>query len=202
MMLRLAAIVEGHGEVEAVPILIGRVARDIDETLITQVDPVFRVPSSRLRKEGELERHIGLAARKLQGRGGIFVLMDCDWSPDACPKFAGPSLQDRACRARPDMPIAVVLAYREFEAWFIAAAESLRGQRGLAPDLTSIPDPEAIRGAKKWLSDRMPRTEPYAPTADQAALTRVFDMSSARRTASFDKCYREIVRLLQALRTT
>lgn len=92
-----------------------------------------------------------------------------------------------------------MLANKEYEAWFIAAAESLRGKRGLAADLTAAPNPENIRGAKEWLSDHMPRNRPYNPTLDQPALTSVFDMEAARRADSFDKCYREIVRLLTVL---
>jgi len=97
------------------------------------------------------------------------------------------------------MEISVVLAMKEYEAWFIAAAESLRGQCGLAQDLVGDPNPEDIRGAKEWLSKRMPRNRRYAETTDQATLTGVFDMQAARRTDSFDKCYREIVRLLTVL---
>ena len=66
--------------------------------------------------------------------------------------------------------------------------------------MTADPDPERIRGAKEWLSDRMPRGRPYNPTIDQPALTSVFDMQAARRADSFDKCYREIVRLLTVLK--
>lgn len=198
--LRLAAIVEGHGEVEAVPVLIQRIAAELDPPLFPQVEPVLRTASSQLRKEGELERRVEYAARKLEGRGGILILIDCDWSSDACPKFDAPPLLERVCRVRPDMPISVVLACQEYEAWFIAAAESLRGQRGLPADLTSVPEPERIRGAKEWLSNRMPRTKPYTETTDQAALTRIFDMAAARRADSFDKCYREITRLLNSLR--
>lgn len=198
---RLAAIVEGHGEIEAIPVLIRRIATEIDPALVPHVEPILRVPASRLRKEGELERHVELTARKLGGRGGILVLIDCDWDADACPKFDAPSLLERACRARSDMPISVVLAYREYEAWFIAAADSLRGKRGLSENLVAPPDPEEIRGAKEWLSEHMPRTQPYAETTDQAAFTQMFDMVSARRANSFDKCYREIMNLLIRLRT-
>lgn len=197
---RIAAIVEGHGEIEAIPVLIRRIATVIDPALVPFVDPIFRVPSSRLRKDEELERHVELAARKLRGRGGILVLIDCDWHA-GCPKFDAPPLLERARRARSDMPVSVVLAYREYEAWFITAAESLRGKRGLSADLTAPPHPEGIRGAKEWLTNHMPPTQPYAETTDQAALTQMFDMISARRADSFDKCYREIMNLLIRLRT-
>jgi hypothetical protein len=198
--VRMAAIVEGHGEVEAVPVLIQRIAAELVPPLFPRVEPVLRTAASQLRKEGVLESRVELAARKLEGRGGILILIDCDWSSDACPKYDAAPLLKRASRVRPDMPISVVLAYQEYEAWFLAAAESLRGQRGLPADLTPANWPESIRGAKEWLSHRMPRTKPYTETTDQVAFTRIFDMASARRADSFDKCYREITGLLNSLR--
>jgi hypothetical protein len=199
MPLRLAAIVEGDGEVEAVPILIRRVAAEIDPSLAVRVDPVLRVPASRLMKPQELERYVEFAARKLSGQGGILILVDCDWD-QGCPAQEAPALLARARQARGDMTISVVLAKKEYEAWFIAAAESLRGKRGLATDLTAPANPEDIRGAKEWLSRHMPRNRPYAETTDQPALSAVFDMAQAREADSFDKCYREIAATLQALR--
>lgn len=197
--IRVAAIVGGRGEKEAVPILFRRIAGTLDPNLIVQVRPVLPVPESLLAKAGELEKSVAFVARNVGGRGGIFILMDCDWT-DSCPKKDAPIWLQRARRVRPDMEISLVLANKEYEAWFIAAAESLRGKRGLATDLTSASDPEDIRGAKEWLSDHMPRNRPYKPTIDQPALTSIFDMQAARRADSFDKCYREIVRLLTVLR--
>ena len=196
--VRLAAIVEGHGEVEAVPILVRRIAEGLDPVALVNVDPVLRVPAARLLKEGELERQVERAARKIQGRGGILILVDCDWD-GGCPAIDGPDLLKRARNARADLPISVVLAKKEYEAWFIAAAESLRGKRGLPQDILSDPSPEDIRGAKEWLSHRMPEGLRYSETTDQPALTAVFDMDMARRADSFDKCHREIVGLLRQL---
>ena len=196
-MPRLVSIVGGDGEREAVPILIRRIARDIDPGLVPDVRPVLRVPESRLIKPDELERTVDLAARKLEGPGGIFILLDCD---DGCPAVDGPALLKRAAGVRPDIPVAVVLAKREFEAWFLATAESLRGRRSLPANLTAPQDPESIRGAKEWLTDKMPDGQSYSETTDQAALTDLFDMNVARRADSFDKCYREVSQLLTKLR--
>jgi hypothetical protein len=88
---------------------------------------------------------------------------------------------------------------REYEAWFLAAAESLRGRRGLPSDLEAPATPEAFRDAKGWLGDRMPRG--YSPTADQPALTDLFDLERARRSPSFDKLVRELTRLLTTSET-
>jgi hypothetical protein len=198
MCVRLSAIVSGHGEVQAVPVLIQRIAREITPGTVVNLDPVLRVPEAHLLKEGELERQVERAARKMRGSGGIFVLIDCD-RDGGCPATEGPALVRRARSARADMEVSVVLARKEYEAWFIAAAESLRGQCDLSQDLVGDPNPENIRGAKEWLSSHMPRNRRYAETTDQATLTRVFDMQAARRADSFDKCYREIVRLLTVL---
>jgi hypothetical protein len=93
----------------------------------------------------------------------------------------------------------VVLAKCEFESWFLAAADSLRGRFGFPESLEVPKHPEEIRNAKGWLKDRR-MTRSYAPTIDQPRLTQYFDMRLARqRSDSFDKCYREITRLLHGL---
>ena len=74
--MKIAAIVEGHGECEAVPILIRRIAQTIDPGFVPKVLSPLRVPASRLLKEGEMERSVELAARKLRGRGGIVIIVD------------------------------------------------------------------------------------------------------------------------------
>ena len=57
-MLRIASIVEGHGECEAVPILVRRIAKTLDPSLAPVVHPVIRVPASKLVKQGEIERAV------------------------------------------------------------------------------------------------------------------------------------------------
>lgn len=198
--LCLGAIVEGHGEVKALPVLVHRIAEEWDRTQTILLKQVSRVPASSLMKEGELEAEIENLVRKIGKPCGILVLLDCDWRA-GCPKFDGPAWLKRACDARPDIPIHLVLAYKEFEAWFIAATESIRGHCGLPQDLMPAENPENIRDAKGWLAERMiPRNRGYAETNDQPELTRVFDMNVARGANSFDKCYREIIALLNAVK--
>jgi Domain of unknown function (DUF4276) len=193
MPLQVACIVEGHGEVGAAPVLSRRIAESIDPAAVVLIPPPLRVPKSKLLKPGELERSVELAARKTGGSGAVLVLLDSD---DDCPAELGPALLRRATQARSDVPLAVVLAKREFEAWFLAAALSLRGFRGLSQNLAAPEAPEAIRGAKEWLSQRMEGTRRYVETLDQPALASRFDLAAARRADSFDKCFREIARLL------
>lgn len=196
MAVRIGCIVEGHGECESVPILIRRIARRLDPGLAVAIPHPVRVPKSRLLRPGELERAVDLAAMSVHGNGGILVILDSD---DDCPAELAPALLARAQSARSDLPSAVVLPNKEFESWFLAAARSLRGQRGFPEDLEPPTEPEAIRGAKEWLGQRV-RAGAYSSNVDQPSLTQVFNFDLARRAPSFDKCYREVIRLLETLR--
>jgi hypothetical protein len=196
MPVEIVCIVEGHGECESVPILIRRIAERFDPGLRVQVPHPIRVTKRRLLKQAELERAVGFAAVRAASGAGILVLLDAD---DDCPAELGPSLLARVQAARIDRPSAVVLANKEFESWFLAAAESLRGHKGLPADLERPENPEAVRGAKEWLNQRI-RSGAYSPTVDQPSFSARFDLEAAKRAPSFEKCYREVTRLLTALR--
>ena len=198
-IFRIAGVVEGYGEVKAFPLLVRRVAQAVAPLVLIEVPEPDRYPRDRLLKPGELERAVQLAARSIEGYGAVFVLLDADKD---CPAELGPRLLERATAVRGDVHISVVLAKHEYEAWFLAAAESLRGYRNLDVTLRPPPDPEGIRGAKEWLERQMPKDRRYRETTDQPALTAVLDLDVARRADSFDKCYREIVRLLTLARIT
>jgi hypothetical protein len=191
--LKLVCIVEGHGEVDAVPILVRRLVQVIQPSLALQIEQPLRIPRNKLTKPRELERAVELAGRRVGPAGAVLLILDSD---DECPASLAPSLLTRAREARSDLDIGVVLAKREFEAWFLAAADSLRGKRGLDSNLTAPDDPESIRGAKEWLTARMATGRRYVETLDQAALAATFDLELARRAPSFDKLYRQVAALI------
>jgi hypothetical protein len=187
----IACIVEGHGDARAVPVLLRRIADELS-VWRRSFPPPQRVNKSELVRPGVLENTVQAAAHRVPGAGGILVLLDAD---DDLPCELGPQLRERARIARPDKNVAVVLANKEFEAWFLASAASLAGHRNLPPRLEPPSDPETIRGAKQRLS-RM-TGQPYKETVDQAALASIFDMKTARQNSpSFDKFRREVERLL------
>ena len=197
MTVQISCIVEGHGEVASVPILIRRVAGSLYPELEVVTPHPIRVSRSKVVQKNQLEQVVELAARNIRGQGAIFILLDSD---DDCPAQLGPALLRRALQVRNDLPIAVVLAKHEFESWFLAAAESLQGQRGLRNNLLPPINLEGIRGAKEWLRQGLESGETYRETLDQPAFTARFDLDQARQADSFDKCYRDIVRLLDELR--
>ena len=190
---RIAPIVEGHGEVEAVPILLRRIAEAVRPAVPVDVLSPIRIDRSKIVKPPELERAVDFAARRAGADGRILILLDAD---DDCPAHFATELLQRARAARTDRAVRVVLAKTEYEAWFLAAAGSIAGQHDIAADVVAPPDPEAVRGAKEWLARRMPPGRKYRPTLHQAALTKRFDMEAARSASSFDKLWRDVTALL------
>jgi hypothetical protein len=158
-----------------------------------EIPKPIRKPRSSIVIKEELERYVELAARQVEETDGILVLIDAD---DDLGCVLGPELLKVATSMRPDRQHSVVVALREYEAWFLAAAVSLRGKRGLALDLEPPDDPESVRDAKGWLTRHNVEGRSYKETLDQPALTAVFDIDAALRTSSFKKLYRDVVRLL------
>src|SRR5262249_12262337 len=146
-------IVEGDGEVQALPVLIRKIASRIDPGLSIHIPRPVKLGRARMdARSDDLERMIRVAMTHLQPPRALLVLLDADDDPD--PTALASRLLVRVEAARSDVPSAVVVAVREYEAWFLAAAESLAGRRGLPDGLLPPPNPEAIRDAKGWLRDR------------------------------------------------
>ena len=192
-MRRIATIVEGYGEVKAVPILLRRLAERLSSDFVVDAPRPIRIGRYKILKAGELERAVELAARQAGADGCILILLDAE---DDCPARLGPELLQRARSERSDCDIRVVLAKAEYEAWFLAAGGSVAGKRGIAESAVPPPEPESIRDAKGWLSAHMPPGQSYSPTLDQPALTTSFDLDSARMAPSFDKLWRDVSSLL------
>ena len=153
MMRSIAAIVEGKGEMTAVPILLRRIAQEVAPYSGLNTPRPVRVSRNRIVKEGELERAVLLASQKVKGHGGILVLLDADRD---CPAQLAPQLLNRAVAVCPNRNIRLVLAKAEYEAWFLAAARSLAGRYEFIETLAPPRDPEAVRDAKGWIRARMP----------------------------------------------
>jgi hypothetical protein len=186
----VACIVEGDGEVAALPILLRRITtwRGPDEYV--DIPLPIRVKRDRfLNKETEFSRHLQLAGMKCGNSGWILILLDAD---DDCPADLGPKILARATQVLPHHSVSVVLAKREFEAWYIGAASSLKGVRGLEVSEDDVRcDPEGPRDAKGWLRMRM-QSGTYGETTDQPAFAARMDLEQAlNRCRSFQKLCKE-----------
>jgi hypothetical protein len=184
-MTKVVSIVEGDGEVAALPVLLRRLAVWRGGFDHVEVMAPIRVYKDRfLNREQEFSRHLQLAAAKCEASGWILILLDAD---DDCPAQKGAHVLARAQTIIAHRRIALVMANREYEAWFIAAAQSLNGVRGFkcqAQDANI--DPELPRDAKGWMKERMPGG--YGEVTDQPAFSHTFDMDMAyQRSRSFRK---------------
>lgn len=192
MSQRLVCVVEGKGEVAAVPNLCARILGElsvwdwfVDPVPIRQSRGLLvdeRVRSSlRPAKDGDFDRAVQLA---LRSRRADAVLVLCD-SDDDCPATWGPSAMQKLsaiCRG------AAVMVQREYESWL------LHGIRALDLDPGVV---ERRRDAKTLLDRHRPG---YKATADQLALTRQLDIRRCwARSDSFDKLVRSIADLTGAI---
>jgi hypothetical protein len=189
--VRIQPIVEGFGEVEAVPVLLRRL-RDEAGVYAWDVNQPIRKKRSELVQESALRRAVKLAKLQIECRA-ILILFDSD---DDCPKDLAPVLQGWAQAEAAPLPCAVVMAHREYEAWFLATVESLRGKRGIRDDALSHPQPEVPRDAKGQLETRMLPGRSYSETMDQAALTAQFDLAIAHARC---RSFRHIVKAFGVL---
>lgn len=194
----IAPIVEGQGEQSAVERLLWRIVNDAKPGTRLAVNPPIRVKSGTFLNDAhERARHVKLAAAKAraQTNGHVLVLLDCE---DDCPAQLGPRLLKEAQSAAGAVPVTVTLAHREYETWFIAAVESLRGVEGLQNTAVPPANPESMRDAKGWLGRLMPNR--YDPVSHQLRFTQRFDLAAARQVDSFDRLYRKVVGMVEANR--
>ncbi|MGD1277530.1 MAG: DUF4276 family protein [Tepidisphaeraceae bacterium] len=191
--MNIQPIVEGHGEVAAVPVLVRRL-RDEAGTFDLDVNRPIRRKRSEFVNEQAVRKAVRLALLQADC-AAILMIFDAD---DDCPKDLAPKVEAWAKAEAGTVPCALVMANREYEAWFLATVESLRGQSGVRNDATSHPEPESPRDAKGELEQRMHVGLSYAAMADQPAMTAKFDMTTAyARCRSFRrmvKAFGEIAR--------
>ena len=194
--MKVYPIVEGHGEVEAVPVLLRRLLSEAQCHAIGVGRPIRRTQSQLRSKQGI---QAGTRLSLLQPEcAAIVILFDGE---DDCPKELAAQVRAWATEAAGATPCDVVVAYREYETWFLAAIESLRGHYGIAKDAAAPADPELKRDAKGALEAFMPPNRAYSETGDQPAMSQTFDMGLAhRRNRSFRKLVNAIGDLLTQLR--
>lgn len=199
--IRLGVIVEGDGELSAIPHLFRRMRKTYLPEVLTSVDDIVPLPSGSIRKADELVRALELQSRRIGRSARFFVLFDgdqkhADGSYD-CPATIGPALLAAVGTAHSDLALSVVLAKYEYEAWFLAAQDSLV-ECGLLTE-RAIEDPadcEQFRGAKELI--RMADGRRYKPTLNQAELTQSFDLHAAfAHSRSFRKIVSDYLLLAQ-----
>lgn len=196
-MTRVASIVEGHGEVQALPVLLRRFNAWLPGGPYVDPLPPIRVSRDRfLNKEDDFRSKLMLAAARSGMDGWVLIVLDAD---DDCPAQLAHDILGRARRYVGDRKLSVVLAKREFEAWFIAAAHSLDGYRRFEMREDRLMDAERPRDAKGWMREHM-SGDTYREVLDQPAFASRFDLQQAfDNSRSFRKLCKEWRVHIQAL---
>lgn len=202
--LRVAPIVEGHGDAVAIRTLLDRVWRELLHGVYIDVLRPFRCSRSKLIRPApdqsgqfvrgqELSRAVQLVMHKLQAKppidspSMILILVDADAD---CPAEIGPELTRIARETAGTMDVCCVLAKVEYETWFVASAESLTDFLKLASNELPIDDPEGSQCGKRWIQERF---RGYSEPVDQVRMTAKMDLDLCRsRSPSFDKLCREL----------
>ena len=180
--MNIQPIVEGHAEVAAVPVLLRRLIHEAQSWEVDVGKPI-RKPRSEFATENGVARAVTLA-RSEPSCGGILLLFDSD---DDCPAEMGPRVQGWANSASGPIPCAVCMAHREFEAWFLATADTLREHKAMKADAQPHPNPESPRGAKGHLERRL-AVDDYKESVHQAAFSAKMSLAAAfQRSRSFRK---------------
>jgi hypothetical protein len=178
----LATIVEGHGDVAAVPVLLRRLRPDWVYTKPIRQNRAQLIDSeSKLARSDVMLRNIRLATSAVaehSDRGGILLIYDAD---DDCAVSLGKSLRKEASR-HTSLPCEAVLAVREYEAWLLA---------GQCIDWRD--DPERPRDAKSKLSASL---GVYRETVDQPKLTAALNIASASEGS---RSFRQLLTALDRL---
>jgi hypothetical protein len=96
MPFRIVPIVEGHGEVQAVPELVRRLIAEFNPAVAIELARAIRRPRGTLLKEGGLEDAVRLGALEIGDHGAILVLLD---SEGDCPAQLAPPLLARGAES-------------------------------------------------------------------------------------------------------
>jgi len=195
-------VVEGHGDGQAALNLVVRLWDDLRLPALHWADPIRG-------KNLHQERGVHKACQLVRSKpdvAGMLLLRDED---DGCPKNTAPQAATWVRGLRLPFPSAIVLAHREYEAFFLPCVPLMAGRKlrgpgnlerpGLIPGSVFHGNPEDIRGVKEWLSERMPSGYSYKPTVDQLPMTRMIDFETLRRSEPLLPCFGSLERALRFL---
>lgn len=193
-MNRILPIVEGDGDLKAVPVLL--------RNLLNQ-HGFYGVQILSPHKRGELPK---VAANfdnyfrmALKENAAVLWILDFDCEFCDCPYKEADKLYSRAHAIRSDWPFKIAFVVREFESLFLAERQAAINILNLPPATRFPEDPEALRDAKGWLSSALPKGVSYKPTTHQAKITAHLDLETLRgASANFRHLEKSLLYLIAA----
>lgn len=130
----IGLVVEGAGELEALPLLLRRWLRERGDFRDVLGSPVACHGRSKALQPGGIEEKVAIAVAR-PGCRAVLVVLDGEGDP-VCQ--SGPELLMRSRAASGGKPVVVALAEHQYEAWLMASAETL-DLEGLAYSSTRSP---------------------------------------------------------------
>jgi hypothetical protein len=206
-MKRLVLLVEGDGDVQAVPALVGKLLAQLPDHLQGElfldnapmkIGGIHRITG---KKQADLARHLRNAANR-KNLGAALLVLDGDTdrveSQPFCAVEVARTLAERsaAAGAGTQFSFAAVFLRQEYESLLLAVADQLPG---LGAGVTVPPTPEEHpRDAKGWLHENL--AEGYNPTERQLELTRaVTDWQPVRSLNCFQRLEHALMELAAAV---
>ena len=196
----IVPIVEGDGEVKAVPHLLRRVLGEHCGRYDIRIQrPINSRGVGGIRKD--IKQFLKYVKKYLEC-DAVLVLLDSDGD---CPRSLAADLARSATEFNMDVPVAIVCAHHMYEAWFVASLDSPSGENircklALSEDAEYEGDVESIRSPKGWIEVRMPRDKSYKETVDQAGLSYLIDIEHTRcRSRSFRRFCHAVEELVEGV---
>lgn len=194
-MPKIVPIVEGDGEVPAVPALLRKILGAAMRYDIQVARPKNANGRGNLTKEGGLERFIRYAWKE-PDCGAILVLLD---SEGECPRDIAREFSERIVAMGVLFPVVVVIANKAYEAWLVASISTMAGHLDLPEGLEPPANAETIGHPKAWINENFPHGRAYKETQDQEALTHLIDIGLASRTRSFQRLLHAVDEAINAI---
>jgi hypothetical protein len=206
-MSRLVLFVDGEGDVEAAPALIGRLRTELPPDLqgwLVDTNPFRTRGLSNLtgRLADQWPRYLEAAVDTRANLSAVLLLLDADTLEDTggCVRDAARALAEaaRGAGAGELFSVAIVFFRQEYESLLIASYASLPGRR---EGMTLPENVEEARGAKGWLKRNLDGG--YKEAEDQITLTRAinFDLLRQKNIRSFRRLEHAITELATAIAT-
>ena len=179
----IVPVIEGRGDALALPRLLERI---LHERLGRYDIRIARGKQNvvNAKDKGQLTAHLGrylLHAARKPRCDGILVLVDTD--EHCCPINLANHLRAQIATSGTGKPVEIVCACQEYEAWFLASIDTIKGNLYISNSSTLVVPAEGQRSPKGWLSAQMPRGRSYKPTSHQLPLTELVDLDLAHQNS-------------------
>lgn len=195
MSQRILPIVEGDGDVLAVPLLVRRILQAHHRFDVEVLPPHKRGELPKVK--ADFPRIFQVAAKE---QAGILCVLDFDCAQCFDALKDERALQQQAQEINPLIAFAACLIVKEFESLFLWDEISTRKVLPHIQKHTVFPaNPEDIRPAKEWLSKSQPSGFAYKPTAHQAKLAAAINLDVLRALSpSYQRLEAAVLKLAPA----